>query len=341
MKVVKSYSAKPAMDGDGVNIRRVADFVTTRFDPFLMIDEIQSDNEQDFIGGFPAHPHRGIETFTYIRKGGFEHRDQLGNVKAIRAGDAQWMSTGFGVVHSEMPLADAKDGLHGFQIWVNMPAKDKLRPAIYHDTASSPKVAESNGAGATLTALAGNWAFVGRPMLSAPLQGLSGQAALADLSLAPMGTAQFDLSQHEFAAVYVYQGELRSGDIEPAAAISRAVETDAVAAGAIAADTIAADTIAVDAIAYRAVDRQVVDNRAVDKAGHQAPRVFHQGELLVLDSQVPLHLMADQQGAGMLLFVGKPIREAIVQMGPFVMNTHEEIQQAIRDYQAGRFGELS
>lgn len=91
MKVISQFTARPAMDGDGVNIRRVADFMNTRFDPFLMLDEIKSDDANDYIGGFPPHPHRGIETFTYIRKGGFEHRDQLGNVKAIKAGDVQWM----------------------------------------------------------------------------------------------------------------------------------------------------------------------------------------------------------------------------------------------------------
>ncbi len=110
--------AHPTQDGDGVNIKRIAAFNGQKLDPFLMIDEIRSDDSSDYIGGFPPHPHRGIETFTYIKKGGFEHRDQLGNVKAIRAGDIQWMSTGSGVIHSEMPLADSEQGLHGFQIWL-------------------------------------------------------------------------------------------------------------------------------------------------------------------------------------------------------------------------------
>lgn len=104
MKINTRLFSRPAMDGDGVNIRRVADFERLQLDPFLMVDEIRSDDKSDFIGGFPPHPHRGIETFTYIRKGGFEHRDHMGNVRAIRAGDVQWMSTGSGVIHSEMPL---------------------------------------------------------------------------------------------------------------------------------------------------------------------------------------------------------------------------------------------
>lgn len=288
MKVLSQFSAKAAMDGDGVNIRRVADFVTTKFDPFLMIDEIKSDDEQDFIGGFPAHPHRGMETFTYIRKGGFEHRDQMGNVKAIRAGDVQWMSTGFGVVHSEMPLADAVDGLHGFQIWVNMPAKDKLRPATYQDTAGSTSVEATNNTGASLKALAGDWGFKDQPLISATIQGLAGEAAIADLSLAPNAEATLDLSQHEFVALYLYQGGLHNRDLDEG-----------------------------------------------------ADRSFDEGDFLVLDSQSEIKFKADERGAGMLLFAGKPIREKIVQMGPFVMNTQAEIQQAIRDYQEGRFGHIA
>ena len=148
MKILSQFSAKAAMDGDGVNIRRVADFVTTKFDPFLMIDEIKSDDEQDFIGGFPTSPSRN-GPFTYIRKGGFEHRDQMGNVKAIRAGDVQWMSTGFGVVHSEMPLADAVDGLHGFQIWGQHACKKTSCVSTYHqNTAGSASVEATNNTGA-------------------------------------------------------------------------------------------------------------------------------------------------------------------------------------------------
>ena len=134
MKIIRTNKAHATQDGAGVNISRIAWFDGRSLDPFLMIDELNSDNKSDFMAGFPAHPHRGIETFTYIRKGGFEHQDQMGNKKAIRAGDVQWMSTGRGVIHSEMPLADAEHGMHGFQIWLNMPAKDKMRPPRYQDT---------------------------------------------------------------------------------------------------------------------------------------------------------------------------------------------------------------
>ncbi|MDO6611525.1 pirin family protein [Shewanella sp. 1_MG-2023] len=287
MKVLSKFTARPAMDGDGVNIKRVADFMNTRFDPYLMIDEIKSNDQQDFIGGFPPHPHRGIETFTYIRKGGFEHRDQLGNVKAIRAGDVQWMSTGRGVVHSEMPLADANEGLHGFQIWLNMPAKDKMRPAIYQDTTGTPNPVVSNDSGANLKALAGDWQFADSPqIIAASIQGLAGNGAIADLMLNESGQAQLDLSTHQSVSVFIYQGELEY----------------------------------------------------VDTSGMQVKAT--EGQLLVIEPELNTLIKAGNQDTGILLLAGCPINEKIVHMGPFVMNSQAEINQAIDDYQQGRFGEI-
>ena len=287
MKVLSRFSARPAMDGDGVNINRVADFLNTRFDPYLMIDEIKSDDEQDFIGGFPAHPHRGVETFTYILKGGFEHRDQLGNVKAIRAGDVQWMSTGSGVVHSELPLADAKEGLHGFQIWLNMPAKHKMRPAIYQDSTEQPNPSIDNEHGATLKALAGKWGFMNDPQtLTATIQGLAGNGAIADLTLENDGHATHNLAAHDVVCAYIYRGALHYVD-------PQGLRTVAVA-----------------------------------------------GQLLMLDPQEVSHFQAESTGAGLLILAGAPINEKIVHMGPFVMNTQAEIEQAVRDYQQGDFGKI-
>jgi hypothetical protein len=288
MKVMQRFTARPAMDGDGVNIRRIADFNLQRFDPFLMIDEIKSTDEQDFIGGFPAHPHRGIETFTYILKGGFEHRDQMGNVKAVRAGDVQWMSTGSGVIHSEMPLSDSKEGLHGFQIWLNMPAKDKMRAARYQDTAgvSIPQI--ENAQGAVLKALAGDWGFAGEDRhIQGPLTDLASNGAIADLLLAPEGVAELALSQHQTVNVYLYEGELSYQD-----------------------------------------EKGVPGSLLVP------------GQLLVLDSQALVTLKASEQGAKLLLLAGTKIDEKIVHHGPFVMNTQAEINQAIDDYQQGKFGQI-
>lgn len=206
MRVIQIINAQATQDGDGVNIQRVADFQRLTLDPYLMLDEIRSDDEQDYVGGFPPHPHRGMETFTYIRKGGFEHRDQMGHVKAIRAGKVQWMSTGRGVVHSEMPLADATDGLHGFQIWINMPAKDKMRPPQYRDS-GDVNHAIIAAEGSLLYLLAGDWQFAGQEA-TGPLTGLAANSALADLMMGVNAEAQLELAQYSFVALYLYDGSL-------------------------------------------------------------------------------------------------------------------------------------
>jgi len=277
MIVLNRTNSQATQDGDGVKISRIADFTGKYFDPYLMIDELKSDDKSDFIGGFPAHPHRGIETFTYMIKGGFEHKDQLGNSALITAGNVQWMSTGYGVIHSEMPLLDEKESMHGFQIWLNMPAKDKLRPARYQDSTGLPEIA--NETGASLKLLAGKWTFDGKTDAS-PLTGLTANAALADLTFKSRGKAALDLSHVEQVLVYVHTG-----------------------------------TFAVPSLKT--------------------------GELAIVDSQHELMITAGDEGAGALILIGNKIGEKIAHMGPFVMNTEQEIRQAVSDYQQGKFGTIA
>jgi redox-sensitive bicupin YhaK (pirin superfamily) len=280
MKIKDIKQTMATQDGDGVLISRVADFSGQALDPFLMIDEIKSGDESDYIGGFPPHPHRGIETFTYMLKGGFEHRDQMGNVKAIQAGDVQWMSTGSGVIHSEMPLVDADKKMHGFQIWLNMPAKDKMRPSSYFDSVNVLLPELVNNQGAVLKALAGDWQFSGAKA-SSPIQGLAGGGAIADLTLRSGGKAQLDLAAYGNVFLYIHSGSLINGD------------------------------------------------------------EFGPGTLIIVDSQDDILLQASEQATGVLVLAGQPIKEEIVHMGPFVMNTPEQIQQAIADYHDGKFGEIA
>lgn len=276
MHILSKRPAQPTQDGDGVNIRRVADFNFLAFDPFLMIDELKSDDEQDFIGGFPPHPHRGIETFTYILKGGFEHQDQMGNKKAIKAGDVQWMSTGYGVIHSEMPLADSKEGMHGFQIWLNMPAKDKLRPARYQDSSDIP-VPEFSLSQGIVKILAGRWQLNGESYDS-PMADLAADSAIADLQLKPNSVLNIDAKQAGFLGAYLYQGSIWGAT---------------------------------------------------------------EGEFVSLNASEVNSIETGEDGAGLLLFKGNPIKEKIAHMGPFVMNTQEELRQAVRDYQQGKFGTIN
>lgn len=280
MNIANILTSYATQDGDGVNISRIPGFDGKYLDPFLMIDELKSDNEADYMGGFPAHPHRGMETFTYIIKGGFEHKDQMGNKKAIRAGDVQWMSTGNGVVHSEMPLSDAKDGLHGFQIWINMPSKEKMRDPIYQDTTQSPAPTFKNENGVTLTALAGSWQFEAVELTSS-IQKLSANAALADVTLPAGKQLKLDPLKQQNVMLYIHSGSL----ITP-------------------------------------------DNQT-----------FKAGKLLILEPGSDIDI-ATQHGAGVLILAGDPLKQPIAHMGPFVMTTQAEIQQAVRDYQNGQFGTL-
>ena len=280
MNIANILTSYATQDGDGVNISRIPGFDGKYLDPFLMIDELKSDNEADYMGGFPAHPHRGMETFTYIIKGGFEHKDQMGNKKAIRAGDVQWMSTGNGVVHSEMPLSDAKDGLHGFQIWINMPSKEKMRDPIYQDTTQSPAPTFKNENGVTLTALAGSWQFEAVELTSS-IQKLSANAALADVTLPAGKQLKLDPLKQQNVMLYIHSGSL----ITP-------------------------------------------DNQT-----------FKAGKLLILEPGSDIDI-ATQHGAGVLILAGDPLKQPIAHMGPFVMTTQAEIQQAVRDCQNGQFGTL-
>ncbi|MCF6434484.1 pirin family protein [Pseudoalteromonas sp. MMG022] len=278
MKIIRTQKSYATSDGAGVNIKRIAGFDGKSLDPYLMIDELKSDDESDYMAGFPPHPHRGIETFTYIRKGGFEHQDQMGNKKAIRSGDVQWMSTGRGVVHSEMPLADDSNGMHGFQIWLNMPAKEKMRPPRYQDSTESGVPTLANDQQATLLALAGSWRMNGQHVDGA-IMGLAGEGAIADVILPPNSAMLLDVSTHEKVLIYIHSGSL--------------YETE-----------------------------------------------FGAGSLLEVAPSEALTLRAGTQGLGALVLAGQPIGEQIAHMGPFVMNTQQQLREAVRDYQLGRFGDI-
>ena len=131
IEVEKIIDPTPASDGAGVKLKRSIGVEPNYYDPFLMLDEFGSENKDDYIAGFPPHPHRGIETVTYMLAGSFEHKDSTGGQGKMTAGDVQWMKTGSGIIHSEMPaMNDGK--LHGFQLWINMPASEKMSKPEYH-----------------------------------------------------------------------------------------------------------------------------------------------------------------------------------------------------------------
>lgn len=201
--------ARSSRDGDGVRIQRVVGQRQHDLDPFLMVDEIRSDDQADYVGGFPAHPHRGIETLTYMLSGGFVHQDNFGHRAELRNGGAQWMSTGSGIIHSEMPLIH-QGLLHGFQLWINLPAVQKMKTPEYRQATAEelPAVALRNGGSARV--FGGSWLLEGTTV-SSPLASMAAAARTLDLQLPAGAQLTLDLPTADTLLAYVYDGSLAAG----------------------------------------------------------------------------------------------------------------------------------
>ncbi|QEL54924.1 pirin family protein [Chromobacterium paludis] len=273
-KVEQVVSGREVSDGAGVRLQRVlSQSLQRRLDPFLMLDEFRSDNPDDYIAGFPSHPHRGFETVTYMLDGRMRHRDNAGNEGLLGPGGMQWMTAGRGIVHSEIP--EQQDGLmHGFQLWINLPADDKMAAPGYRDIQAADIPSWQDETGNTLKLLAGQLngkrGAIERPVTE-PLY--------LDLALPAGNSLWLPLPAGHHAFLYLYQGAIQAAD-----------------------SVVGARQLA------------VLDN---DGDGVSISNGSEESRLLVL--------------------AAKPLREAIVQWGPFVMNTREQIQQAIEDYSEGRF----
>lgn len=205
--LTRTLRAQPSRDGDGVKIQRIAGTAMHELlDPFLMIDEIYTDNAADYIGGFPEHPHRGFETITYMKTGHMLHRDHMGNQGMIGAGDVQWMTAGAGVLHSEMPKQES-GLLHGFQIWLNLPAAEKMKPAAYREIHNAQIPTLPLTKGGQLNAIAGTVSVDGQE-ITGPMPALSTQPVLLDVQLSAGENTALTFNPQYPAWVYVYDGEL-------------------------------------------------------------------------------------------------------------------------------------
>ena len=268
-KIQQVIPGMPASDGAGVKlIRSLGSANHLRADPFLMLDAFSSENPDDYVAGFPSHPHRGFETVTYMLDGHMQHQDSGGNTGDLGPGDVQWMSAARGIVHSEMPQ-QSEGRMRGFQLWLNLPAKEKMKPAGYRDI-QAEEIPTASFPGGSVKVIAGK--FEGT---SGPVQGGSTDPVYWDVTLKPN---EVFIQKIEDKAVYVYPFE---GSIE-------------------------------------------IEDR---------PLKMHQGA--VLGSGETVKVKAGADGARFLVLAAKPIREPVVQYGPFVMNTRQEIDQAIRDYKTG------
>jgi len=262
-------------DGAGVKLlRSLGSDLHARLDPFLMLDEFSSHNPTDYIAGFPPHPHRGFDTVTYILDGSMRHEDHMGNVGQIASGGVQWMTAGRGVIHSEMP--EQVDGrLRGFQLWINLPAHEKMKPAEYRDIQPEQIPVIHTATGVVVKVIAGSIMAEGTSA-NGPIQGMSTEPIYLDVTLPVQSQISFAVPEQHQAFVYVFEGQAKIGD-------------------------------------------KTVNNHSVG----------------VLSEGGQIEVSSLNEPARLLILAGKPIGEPVVQYGPFVMNTHAEIQQAVRDYQQG------
>jgi len=274
VEVSKIIEPIQTFDGAGVKLKRsIGTPLINYLDPFLMLDEFGSENKDDYIGGFPPHPHRGIETVTYMLNGEFEHKDSTGAKGKMSSGDVQWMKTGGGIIHSEMPVM-SEGKLHGFQLWVNMPAKLKMsKPEYIYINSRQMKVFKDSEK--KLKIIAGKFNDV-----EGPVKNHNIEPVYFDVELEKDKIFNFNLSSTHNSFVYLIKGEIKIGDNHH------------------------------------------------DKVNSSNLIILTKGEKLKLKGITK---------SKFLLISGKPIGESIARGGPFVMNTKEEILQAIQDYNNDTF----
>jgi quercetin 2,3-dioxygenase len=206
--VKEIYQTKPTLEGAGVKLQRAFGFgKTSEFDPFLLLDDFRNENPADYLAGFPWHPHRGIETITYVLAGSVEHGDSLGNKGKMTAGDVQWMTAGSGILHQEMPKGDERGRMHGFQLWANLPASLKMTDPRYQDIPSSaiPEVTDDDGT--QVRVICGE--FWGK---NGPADGVAADPNYVDVFVPPLKKKRLKVETTRNAFAYVFAGSGRFRD---------------------------------------------------------------------------------------------------------------------------------
>ncbi len=273
-RVVKVVEGRETSDGAGVRLKRSLGTPALDYlDPFLLLDEFKSDDSADYIAGFPDHPHRGFETVTYMLAGSMEHKDHTGHTGALTAGSVQWMTAGRGIIHSEMPKQ--KDGLMwGFQLWVNLPAQEKMCDPRYQDIPSNEIQVLTLEDGTEVRVIAGKSGGV-----SGPVVGIATAPLYLDVKVPPQSRFEQSVPPEHSAFVYVFEGEGKISGEEKL------------------------------------------------RSGHLA--VCEDGDAIAMET--------DEFPARFLLLAAAPLIEPVARLGPFVMNTQEELIQAVRDFRTGNF----
>ncbi|MEC7760295.1 MAG: pirin family protein [Pseudomonadota bacterium] len=293
--VISQTPAQPTMEGAGVKLHRGFGFGDPEaFDPFLLFDDFRGEMPSDYIKGFPWHPHRGIETITYVLEGTVEHGDSLGNRGTLSSGDIQWMTAGSGIMHQEMPTGNDRGQMHGFQLWGNLPSSLKMTDPRYQDIASKeiPEVTDDDGT--VVRVVAGE--FWGK---RGPVDGIAADPQYLDVTI-PAGVKKtFKIDTYRRAFAYVFQG---------AAAFVDASKPSGV-------------------LLEKEVFGQEVNIR--DMSGNRTVVRFGSGDEVTVQ--------AGEEGVRFLLISGAPISEPVAWHGPIVMNSREELMQAMQDLRNGTF----
>lgn len=292
--VQRVISSKPTLEGAGVHLRRAFGFgKTTEFDPFLLLDDFRNDIPADYLAGFPWHPHRGIETVTYVLAGSVEHGDSMGNHGAITAGDVQWMTAGSGIVHQEMPKGDAAGRMHGFQLWANLPASLKMTPPRYQEVKAPdiPLVQDDDGTEARIVC----GSFWGK---KGPVDGIAADPIYLDIAVPPRRkkTLPVETTRHAFAYVFAGSGKFCN------------------ASGPLAVPT-----------------------EPVGWSDTTPPADVENRSLVLFDRGDEVMVEAGEDGIRFLLVSGQPLREPVAWYGPIVMNTQEQLRQAVAELHNGSF----
>jgi redox-sensitive bicupin YhaK (pirin superfamily) len=203
--IKRLITSKPTIEGAGVHLRRAFGFGdTSDFDPFLLLDDFRNDRPEDYLAGFPWHPHRGIETITYVLAGTVDHADSLGNAGSISAGDVQWMTAGSGIIHQEMPTGDDEGRMHGFQLWANLPSSLKMTQPRYQEVSSAdiPDVTDDDGTRVRI--ICGD--FWGA---SGPVDGIAAEPRYLDVWIPPLTRKSLPVETTRHAFAYVFAGSGR------------------------------------------------------------------------------------------------------------------------------------
>jgi redox-sensitive bicupin YhaK (pirin superfamily) len=292
--IKRIIQSQPTIEGAGVRLRRAFGFGDTGdYDPFLLLDDFRNERPEDYLAGFPWHPHRGIETITYVLTGTVDHGDSLGNRGTLGAGDVQWMTAGSGILHQEMPQGDPNGRMHGFQLWANLPASLKMTAPRYQDIAANaiPDVTDDDGT--RVRVVCGSfWGKTG------PVQGVAADPRYLDVWVPPgtRKTLPVETTRHAFA--YVFEG---AGSFRDASAPT-GVRTEQVGS-AVSGDA--------------------------EETGNRSLVLFDRGDEVTVQ--------AGEAGIRFLLVSGKPIEEPVAWYGPIVMNTEEQLRQAVADLRDGTF----